>query len=92
MAKIKEWDLDVEKDVSFGLDGCSFIVGHLRGVSTRLKAVNPFLINIHRIAHRTNLAALQAAQCVDCKKISSEIDNMVYLLAEMFKRFGKKNV
>ena len=65
-------------------------VGHLTGVSIRLKAVSPFLINIHCIAHRTNLAALQAAQCVDCKKMSSEIDNMVNLLAEMFKRSGKK--
>ena len=85
----KEWDLEVEKCVNFGLDGCSTMVGHLARVSTRLKAVSPFLIN-HCIAHRTNLAALQAAQCVDYKKISSEIDNMVNLLAKMFKRSGKK--
>ena len=78
--------------MSFGLDGCSTMEGHLTGVSTRLKSVSPFLINIHCIAHRTNLAALQAAQCVDCKKMSSKIDNMVNLLAEMFKRSRKKNL
>ena len=88
--RIKEWGLDVEKCVSFGSDGCSTMMDHLTRVSTRLKSVSPFLINIHCIAHRTNLAALQVAQCVDYKKISLEIDNMVNLLAEMFKRSGKK--
>ena len=68
------------------------MMGHLIGVSTRLKSVSPFLINIHCIAHRTNLVALQVAQCVDCKKMSSEIDNMVNLLAQMFKRSCKKNL
>ena len=66
------------------------MVGHLTGFSTRLKVKTPFLINIHYIAHKTNLAALQAAQCVDCKKMSLEIYNMINLLAEMFKRSGKK--
>ena len=66
--RIKKWSLDVEKCVSFGLDGCSTMVDHLIGVCTRLKVVSPFLINIHYIANRTNLTALQAAQCVDCKK------------------------
>ena len=87
---IKEWGLDVEKCVSFGLDGCSTMVNHLTRVSTRLKAVSPFLINIHSIAHRTNLAALQATQCKDCKKMTSKIDKMVNFLAEMFKRSRKK--
>ena len=82
--------MDVEKCVSFGSDGCNTMVGYLTGVSTRLKVVSPFLINIHCIAHRTNFAALQATHCIDYKKMSSEIDNMVNLLAEMFKRFGKK--
>ena len=76
--------------MDFGSDGCSTMVGHLTGVSTRMKAMSPFLININCIAHRTNLAALEATQCVDCKKMSSNIDNMVNLLAEMFKRSGKK--
>ena len=88
--RIKEWGLEVEKCISFGSDGCSTMVGHLTGVSTRLKVVSSFLINIHCIAHRTNLAALQVAQCVDYKTLSSEIDNMINLLAEMFKRSGKK--
>ena len=88
--KIKEWGLDVEKCVSFGSDECSTMLDHLTRVSIRLKAVSFFLINIHCIVHRTNLAALQATQCVDCKKMSLEIDNMVNLLAEMFKRSGKK--
>ena len=56
------------KSLSFGFDGCKTTVDHLIGVSTRLKIVSPFLINIHCIVHRTNLAALQVVQCVDYKK------------------------
>ena len=66
------------------------MVGHLTRVSTRLKAMSPFLINIHCNAQKTNLDALQATQCIDCKKMSSEIDNMINLLAEMLERSGKK--
>ena len=44
--RIKEWSLDVEKCISFGSDGCSTMVDHLTRVSTRLKAVGSFLINI----------------------------------------------
>ena len=88
--RIKEWDLDVEKCMSFGSDGCSTMVDHLTRVSTRLKAVSLFLINIHCIAHRTNLVALQAAQCVECKKMFLEIDKIINILAEMFKRSRKK--
>ena len=76
--------------MSFSSDRCKTIVGHLTGVSTRLKIMSLFLINIHCIAHRTNLIALQVVQCVNCKKISSKIDNMLNLLAEMFKRSRKK--
>ena len=64
--KLEEWGLDVEKCVSFGFNGWSTMVGHLTRVSTRLKNANQFLINIHCIAHITNLAALYVAQCVDC--------------------------
>ena len=46
--------------------------------------MSPFLINIHCIAHRTNLAILQALQCVDCMNISLGIDNIINLLAETF--------
>ena len=60
------------------------MVNHLTWVSTRLKIVSFLKINIHCIAHRTNLAALQVAQYIDCKKISFEIDNMVNFLAEIF--------
>ena len=88
--RIKEWGLDVEKYVSFGSNEYSTMVGHLTRVSTRLKAVSPFLINIHCIAHRTNLVALQATQCMDCKKMSLEIDNMINLLIEMFKKSRMK--
>ena len=49
--RIKEWNLNVEKCVSFGIDGCSTMMDRLIGVSTRLKTVSPFLINIHCIAH-----------------------------------------
>ena len=68
------------------------MVGHLIGVFTRLKTMSPFLINIHCIAHRTNLAALQAAQCIDCKRISSEIDNMIIFWLKCFGGLERRNL
>jgi len=76
--------------VGFGSDGCSTMVGSKSGVATRLKEVSPFVVSVHCIAHRTNLATLQAAESSECKVVSSEIDKTINLLAVHFKKSGKK--
>ena len=87
---VKEWGLDLSKCVAFGSDGCSTMVGSKSGVATRLKEVSPFVVSVHCIAHRTNLATLQAAESNECKVVSSEIDKTINLLAAHFKKSGKK--
>ena len=76
--------------VAFGSDGCSTMVGNKCGVATRLKEVSPLVISVHCIAHRTNLATLQAVESNKNKVVSSEIDKTINLLAVHFKRLGKK--
>jgi len=57
--------LDLDKFVGFGADGAFVMSGVCNGVVARLQdKINPFLLSIHCIAHRTNLASLNAASSV----------------------------
>ena len=87
---MKEWGLDLSKCVAFGSDGCSTMVGSKSGVATRLKEASPFVVSVHCIAHRTNLATLQAVESSECKVVSFEIDKTINLLVAHFKKSGKK--
>jgi len=79
---LKHWGLKLCKFVAFGNDGASTMVGSHGGVATQLKnKVNPFLLSCHCVAHRTNLAALDASKAPNCKVISSEIDTLLNSIA-----------
>ena len=55
-----------------GTDGAATVIGHHRGVVTRLKAITPSAIGVHCAAHRLNLASTQAGDKVPhIKKFSS---------------------
>ncbi|KAL3690756.1 hypothetical protein R1sor_004407 [Riccia sorocarpa] len=70
--KLTSWGLDSTRLVSFGSDGASVMVGKDSGVATRLKnSVNPYLLNVHCIAHRTNLAVLSATKHPECKDVTN---------------------
>jgi hypothetical protein len=64
---LKTWGLDMIKCVAFGSDGASTTVGKKTCVATFLKKVNHFLISTHCVAHRANLAALEASKIESCK-------------------------
>ena len=66
------------------------MVGSQTGVSTRLKEVNPFLLICHCVAHRTNLAALDAAKTPDCKVTSTEIDILINSISSFFHKSSKR--
>ncbi len=42
----------MRKVLGFGSDGAAVMIGKRSGVSTRLRAHNPLMINIHCVAHR----------------------------------------
>ena len=93
LGALKEWDLNLDNLVGFGSDGASTMVGKNTGVSARLKKeVNPFLTAVHCVAHRTNLAALQAANTKPCDIISSKVDDLMNSLAAHFKKSSKRKV
>lgn len=51
--------------MSFGSDAASIMTGRVGGVSTLLKKGNPFLINIHCMAHCLALCTSHAANNVE---------------------------
>lgn len=71
MKFVKESGLDLTKCVAFGSDGYSTMVRSKSGITTKFKEVNLFIILVHFIAHKTNLATLQAAEFSECKVVSS---------------------
>ena len=87
---IEEWGLDMQKCVGFGSDGVATMLGQRSGTATKLKKISQFLTSVHCIAHRTNLAALEAAKSTECKSLSTEIDDLVNSLAAYFKNSGKR--
>lgn len=56
--------VSLHKVMSFGSDGASIMTGRVGGVSTLLKKENPFMINIHCMAHRLALCSSQATSNV----------------------------
>ena len=53
--------IPVDKVMSFGSDGASIMTERVGGVSILHKKENPFMINIHCMAHRLALCTSQAA-------------------------------
>jgi hypothetical protein len=91
---MKEWGLDFDKCVGFGSNGASTMIGKQNEVAVRLKdKVNHFLTSIHCVAHRTNLAAIDATKVGPCKIMSKEINALLNSVAMHFKKSCKrKNV
>jgi len=67
----------MQKYTAFGFDVAITILEQRLGVATRLKKISSFITSIHYIAHRTNLAALEATKTMECKFLFVEIDCMV---------------
>jgi hypothetical protein len=90
MGLVKIWGLDMSKCVAFGSDGAATMVGKNTGVAIQLKKVCPFMTSSHCVAHRTNLAALEAAKTPACKEVSANVDALLNVLAAHFKVSSKR--
>jgi hypothetical protein len=79
------------KLLAFGSDRANNMVDFQIGVSTRLrKEVNPSLLSCHCVAHRMNLAALDAAKTPDYKVLSTEIDVLINSISSFFHKSNKR--
>ena len=88
---LRLWDFDLCKFVAFGSDGASNMVDSQTGVSTRIrKEINPFILTCHCVAHRTNLALLNAAKTPDCKVLSTEIDVFINSISSYFHKSNER--
>ena len=66
--------------MGFDSDGASVMTGVRSGVSTRLKADNPYIVNIHCVARRLTLAAAQGSDKVPYLKnnFNNTLKNLFY--------------
>lgn len=65
--------IDVKKIMFLGSDGASVMTGRKSGVSARLSGDQPFLVNIHCMAHKLALCTSHAADSVNYLKKHREI-------------------
>ena len=72
-------EIDMRKVMGFGSDGAAVMIGRRSGVSTRLRVHNPFMINIHCVAHRLALAAAQAFESIPYLKKFKNTVHSLYL-------------
>jgi hypothetical protein len=61
---LKSFQLDFNKLVGFGADGCSTNFGSKNGIAVKLRSLSPCLIAFHCPAHRLQLAILDIAEDV----------------------------
>ncbi|MCO5556716.1 hypothetical protein L7F22_010267 [Adiantum nelumboides] len=85
---LSKYGLDISKMICFGSDGASSMVGCRNGLSTRLKRENPFMTNIHCIAHRTSLCL---ADAVKEFQVAQDIDTCMNSIASIFSRSSCKS-
>ena len=71
-------NLPMEKLFGMATDGASVITGVRRGVTTRMKERNPFMLTTHCIAHRLALASGKAADTVQYFKKYQQYVNTIY--------------
>ncbi|KAL3689532.1 hypothetical protein R1sor_015841 [Riccia sorocarpa] len=89
--RLHEWNLDIKRFVGFGSDGAASMLGSKNGVAARLRRMlNPFLTVTHCVAHRTNLASLQAAKNTNCKRVSDEVDTILNSVSGYFSHSAKR--
>ena len=71
--------INVEKFVAFGSDGCNTMIGKKSGVATRLKEMKPEIVTVH--CHNHRLAAKDSFETI---KIMRDTDD---LLSHVFKYY-----
>ena len=77
----------LHKIMSFRSDGASIMTGRVGGVSTLLKKENPFMINIHCMAHRLALCSSQVASNVTTmEKYKQLLTDLYYYFSKSLKR------
>ena len=76
-----KFSLDSKKLTSFVSDGASVMTGSRSGVATRLKELNPQLLNFHCICHRLALA------CTDTLTSVFYISSVLKWLSQLWYMF-----
>ena len=86
-ATLEKYDLDVQNLMGLATDGASVMTGSKRGVTTKFKELNPYLIANHCTAHRLALASEKAASQVQYLSKYLEITNKLGKMVKYSPKF-----
>ncbi|XP_033977285.1 zinc finger protein 862-like [Trematomus bernacchii] len=75
---LRERDVKLSSVIGLGSDGASVMMGKRAGVGALLKRESAFCIQVHCVAHRVALAALDAAKAVDQVGVYKRTVSSVY--------------
>ncbi|KAF3856937.1 hypothetical protein F7725_017660, partial [Dissostichus mawsoni] len=75
---LRERDVKLSRVIGLGSDGASVMMGKRAGVGALLKRESAFCIQVHCVAHRAALAALDAAKAVDQVGVYKRTVSSVY--------------
>ena len=86
-ATVEKHKLDVKNLMGLATDGASVMTGSKRGVTTKFKELNPYLIANHCTAHRLALASEKAASQVQYLSKYLEITNKLGKMVKYSPKF-----
>ncbi|XP_042610690.1 zinc finger protein 862-like [Cyprinus carpio] len=79
VAVLREMDIALSRVIGLGSDGASVMMGRHGGVGALFKQANPFSIQVHCVAHRAALAALDAEKAVEnIRAYKNTISSVLY--------------
>ena len=74
---LREKHIDISRVAGLGSDGASVMTGKNNGEGAKLKKINPFMLLMHRVAHKLALASEDAASEVPyCRKHHSTLKGL----------------
>ena len=88
---MKKFGVPMTKVIGLGSDGASVMASDIRGVNGMLKKQNRFLVFVHCVAHRLNLAVSQScngiSEMATLQNVIAAVYNFVQLSPKRLTRF-----
>lgn len=77
-AALNQFDIPFSKVIGLGSDGASVMASHINGLNGLFHEENPFIIFVHCVCHRLQLAVSQASKAVPEMKTFMNIISAIY--------------
>ena len=75
-------EISIRKVMGFGIDGAAVMIGNGTGVSTRLRAHNPYMISIHCVATPPSLRCCSIIRVHPVSQVQERHPQSVHVLSQ----------